>query len=241
MNIDKDIFNCLKTIYDYMNLNQKLEKCDLIIGCGCSNLDIPVRCAELFKQGYADKILFSGGKGKITSKTFEKTEAEIFREIAVANGVPEDEMILENESTNTGDNFRYSLKMLKEKEIKADKIIIVHGIFSQRRTLASAETILKCKKLYITSPNLSFEDYINQLSNEDINEFISVIVGDIQRIIIYPQFGWQTIQFVPNEILKCYEFLKDKGYTKYIFTKEDIQKMIDKYGILNNQEPNYFN
>lgn len=50
-----EIVKSLKILWDYMRLQQPLEKCDLIIGCGCSNLDIPVKCSQLFKDGYGSK------------------------------------------------------------------------------------------------------------------------------------------------------------------------------------------
>lgn len=69
----------LKVLWDYMKLNQPLEKCDLIMGCGCENLDIPVKCATLLKEGYAPKILFAGGLGKLTEGNFRKLKLKYIR------------------------------------------------------------------------------------------------------------------------------------------------------------------
>lgn len=243
--IDIQIIQALKTIWNYMILNMPIEKSDLIIGCGCANLNIPKKCVELVKQGYANKILFTGGLGKLTSTKFSKAESEIYRDIALENGLDINNIYLENKSTNTGDNFRFSLKIIEEKQIKSNKILIVHNKLSERRTLSVAKAIIKGKSLSITSPDLTFNDFIIKLEqrpNEDANNMISVIVGDIQRIIIYPQLGWQVENDVPKEIIEAYYLLKDKGYTKYIFNKEDIQKLVDKYGLINKEKSiNYFN
>ena len=40
---------------------------------------------------------------------------------------------------------------------------------------------------------------------------------------------------------KIEQDLKNMGYTKYIFTKEQIQKLIDENGIIDGYKPNYFN
>ena len=109
MNI-KSIEKELKIIWDYMVLDEDFPKCDLIIGCGCQSLTIPITCANLYKQGYADKIIFAGGLGKITKYHFKKAEAEMYKEIAIQEGVPEEKIWIENKSTNTGDNFRFSKK-----------------------------------------------------------------------------------------------------------------------------------
>ncbi len=185
--MNKEFLKNLKIIWDYMNLNMVLEKCDLIIGCGCMNMDIPVRCAELFKQGYGKKILFTGGLGKVSKNILNKAEAEIFRDIAIAEGIDSRDIFIENKSTNTGDNFRFALDIIKNNNIDFDKILIVHSMLSERRTLNAAKAIINNKKLFITSPNKTFDSFIKYLKdNEDkIYDSISCTVGDIQRIIIF--------------------------------------------------------
>lgn len=242
--INEEIIQPLKEIWNYMQLEMKIEKSDLIIGCGCLNLEIPIKCVQLLKDNYADNIIFSGGLGKLTSKTFQKTEAEIYKEIAIENGVDKNKIFIENKSTNTGDNFRLSLKIIEQNKIKSDKIIIVHNNLSQRRTLSTAKAIIKDKQLSITSPRKTFDQFIQKLNNgtkEQTNNTISVIVGDIQRMIIFPQLGWQIRNEVPDKIIEDYYKIKNMGYTKYIFTKEQIQKLIDENGIIDGYKPNYFN
>ena len=238
-NIDKR----LQEIWNYMKLNQTIPNVDLIIGCGCVNLDIPIKCAELYKKGLAPKILFAGGLGKVTKDNFQKSEAEIYKEIALKNGVLEKDIIIEDKSTNTGDNFRFAKEILTKNNIKWDSICIVHRPFGERRTYSSAQSILSDKEIYITSPSTTFEEYLTDLEKRTETEIyneISVIVGDIQRMIIYPQFGWQTKNEVPVAIIDAYDYLKKLGYDKYILEPPQIKKLIKKYGILPNYKPNYF-
>lgn len=244
MKLDAQMIESLEIIWNYMVLNMKIEKSDLIIGCGCKDLEIPKKCSELLKQGYADRILFTGGFGKITSTVFKKAESEIYRDIAIENGVDPNKIFIENQSTNTGDNFRFALNVIKQNNIKYDKIILVHNNMSQRRTLSTAKAIIKGKDIRITSPTKTFKDFIILLNNkndEDTKNIISVIVGDIQRIIIFPQLGWQLPNDIPDDIIRSYYLLKNKGYDKYIFTKDEIQNLIDKNGIIEGQVANYFN
>lgn len=233
----------LKEIWDYMKLNQPLEKCDLIIGCGCANLDIPVKCSNLLKAGYASKILFAGGLGKITKNKFSKSEAEIYKDIAIKNGIKENDILIETQSTNTSDNFRFALQVLKKNNFRFDKILIVHNPFSERRTFSAAKAVFPNKHLIITSSDITFEEYFNGLNNKSLEEIIneiSVIVGDIQRIIIYPQFGWQIENEVPESVRKAYYHLKKLGFSKYILSKEQIKETIHKYGLAEGQSENYF-
>jgi len=239
---EKEIINALQEIWNYMRLDQSLEKCDLIMGCGCSNLEIPIKCAKLYKEGYAKKILFTGGLGKITKNFFNKSEAEIYKDIAIKQGVNEKDILIETKSKNTVENFKFSSNILKNNNIKSDKILIVHGSLSQRRTLSCAKAVLKDKTFLITSPDITFEDFLNKLKeNKHAIDTISTIVGNIQRLIIYPQFGWQQETKVPENIINAYYLLKELGFSKYILSQNEITNLINKFGIIKKQHKNYFN
>jgi len=243
-NHKNEIKKSLKYIWDYMKLNQDIEKCDLIIGCGCANLDIPLKCVQLFKSGYGKKILFAGGVGKITKEKFNKPEALIYQEIALENGIDKKDILIEDKSTNTGDNFRFSLEVLKKNGVKADKILIVHKPLNERRTYLTAKKILKDKDIFITSYDMTFDKYFDNLSNKSIDSIvkeISVIVGDIQRIKVYPQFGWLEQDEIPNRVIEAYYYLKNLGFSNYILSQEEIKNLISKLGIVEGFKENYFN
>ena len=49
--MDAYIRERLLPIWDYMHMNMVLAKADCIVGFGCYNDDIALRCAELYHQG----------------------------------------------------------------------------------------------------------------------------------------------------------------------------------------------
>jgi len=55
----------------------------------------------LYKQGYAPRIIVSGGLGKLPP-----SEAEVMRRTAVGMGVPPEDVLLEDRSHSTVDNIR---------------------------------------------------------------------------------------------------------------------------------------
>lgn len=79
----------IQILWDYMCLHQQLQPADCIIGFGCYNEDVARRAAQLYFQGYAPRVLFSGGLGRNTRAMWSRSEAAHFREVAVAEGVPE--------------------------------------------------------------------------------------------------------------------------------------------------------
>ena len=105
-----------KIIWDYMKLNQPLEKADCILVLGSHDIRSAEYATELFLKGYAPRIVFSGGV--IWSGQEEKmkyTEAEAFSNVARAAGVPESSILMENRATNTEENFVFSEQLLKER------------------------------------------------------------------------------------------------------------------------------
>ena len=71
----KDI-NFIQILWEYMKMNHELKHSDCIIGLGSMDINVANVTSELYLKGYANKIIFSGGLGKITYKLWNETEAE---------------------------------------------------------------------------------------------------------------------------------------------------------------------
>lgn len=208
----------VKLIWDYLYLGMNVEKCDCILGMGCHDLHIPERCAELYREGYSDIVIFTGGLGKITKRIWNIPEAEKFSEVARNSGVPKEKILLENKSTNTGDNFRFTKDLIETNKLNINSFLVVCKPYMQRRCYAAFKAIIPDKKCIITSPNITFEKYFDEYENSIVSkdEIINTLVGDLQRIKIYPKKGWQIKQEIPNEVWNAYENLVKLGYDKYI-------------------------
>jgi hypothetical protein len=46
------------------------------------------------------------------------------------------------------------------------------------------------------------------------------MVGDLQRIRVYPARGYQIEQDVPSEVIGAYDELVAEGFTKYLVSSE---------------------
>jgi hypothetical protein len=42
------------------------------------------------------------------------------------------------------------------------------------------------------------------------------MVGDFQRILVYPKRGFQVEQIIPEMVMKSFEFLVKSGYSKHL-------------------------
>lgn len=205
----------LKIIWDWMRLGQEVEKADCIVGFGCINDDIAIRCAQLYRDGYAPVILFSGGLGRNTKSRWSSSEAERYRDIAVELGVPENAILIENRSTNTGENITFSREILKAHGLAGKKLLCVHKPFMERRVWAAMKAYWPEADFTMTSPALGMEEYIERTMAQGMTEkaVIDVIVGDVQRMEIYAEKGFQIPQPLPDEVRAAFDSMVALGYT----------------------------
>lgn len=204
-----------KKLWNYMRLNDEIVKSDCILGLGCHDLNIPRVCADLYHKGLGDIIIFSGGLGKGTKDEFKKSEAEVFCDIAVQLGVPREKIYLETESTNTGDNFKFTAQLITDQNLKIDSFILVHKPYMERRSYAAFMANIKNKKCLVTSEDISFEDYMARQSPKEQEQTINILAGDVQRMKIYAEKGWQIEQEIPDDIWEAMLELYRLGYNKY--------------------------
>lgn len=76
------------------------------------------RAAELYRQGLAPLVIFSGGRGR-----YPPAEAEAARDLALSRGVPASACELEMESHSTGENAAFTARLLRARGIS--EVILV--------------------------------------------------------------------------------------------------------------------
>ena len=123
----------LNSLYDYLSKTDKLEQADIIFVFGSKAPFRIEKAIQLYKEGYAPKILISGKGPFYERDKREKSEAEILAEYALGKGVPREALILEKESITVPDNVKRSLNLLEREAIPHSRIILVNSPFSQRR------------------------------------------------------------------------------------------------------------
>jgi uncharacterized SAM-binding protein YcdF (DUF218 family) len=198
-------------VWDYHHLDHQLEPADCLILLGSHDTRVAERGAELYLAGWAPLLVCSGHLGALTSGVWQRSEADVFAEIAVSMGVPRDKILIENRSTNTGENVEFSRRLLAERGRHPRKIIAVQKPYMERRTYATFKQRWPEPQLMVTSPQLGFLEYPTEEITKD--EVIHIMVGDLQRILLYGDRGWQIPQTVPPQVMDAYRSLIARGYT----------------------------
>ena len=214
--IEEDRF--AKIIWEYHQLHHLLAAADVILCFTSFDLSVPLYVARLYQRGLAPIVLVSGkhASAGLQETNWGMTEAEKFAEIMEANGVPRDKIILEKESVNSGENVRFSYELLKRMGKIPRKIILAQKPTMERRAFATFRKIWPEEKyeLMVTSPPFSYEEYVGPIVDRET--MINIMVGDLQRIKLYPAMGFQIPQEIPAKVWDAYEKLVAAGFDKHL-------------------------
>ncbi|MFA6534555.1 MAG: YdcF family protein [Patescibacteria group bacterium] len=201
-------------IWDYHLLHHQLKPAEAILVLGSHDLRIAEYAAQLFLQGYAPLLICSGGLGHLTKNIWTEPEADQFAKIAIKLGMPQDKILIENQSTNTGENIIFTRQLLAGEGLKINKFIVVQKPYMERRAYATFKKVWPEPEIIVTSPPISFAGYPDKLRNKE--DIIGIMVGDLQRIKEYPAKGFQIPQEIPTQVWQAYEELVKLGYTKHL-------------------------
>jgi uncharacterized SAM-binding protein YcdF (DUF218 family) len=209
----EEIDRLARIVWDYHHLDQPLERSDLLLVLGSHDTRVAERAAELFLEGWAPLILFCGGRGRLT-EAWDETEARVFARVARDMGVPEERILLEEGSTNTGENVVNARALLERRGFHPRRVLAVQKPYMERRAYATVRKQWPEVEVTVTSPRIAFEEYPNAGITKE--EVIAIMLGDLQRIPIYAERGFQSPQDVPPEVWEAYETLVSAGFTSHL-------------------------
>jgi uncharacterized SAM-binding protein YcdF (DUF218 family) len=204
------------TLWNYHRLRHPLAPADVILVLCSHDKSVASRGAELWLQGLAPHLVYSGGLGTITSRFWTEPEADQFARIAVAMGVPAEHILIENRSANTGENVRLTRQLLHANGIDPARVILVQKPYMERRAYATFHKVWPGKEVLVTSPQVGFDEYLARHSHEALSpdDVIGIMVGDLQRIRVYPRMGFQIEQEIPPLVWAAFEELVSLGYDR---------------------------
>jgi uncharacterized SAM-binding protein YcdF (DUF218 family) len=199
-------------------MDHELQKSDIILVLCSHDTTVAERGAQLFLDGWAPLLAFTGGLGAITKRLWSDPEADRFASIAIQMGVPEDRILVENRSTNTGENVAFTRDLLRSRGLDPASFILVQKPYMERRTFATFSQVWPGKSMRVTSPQISMDDYLSRYSHESLSadDVISIMVGDLQRIREYPKRGFQIPQEIPDDVWQAYGELVKAGFDRHL-------------------------
>ena len=212
-------------IWNYHHMNHALEPAGAILVLCSHDTAVADRGAELFLEGWAPWLIFSGGQGAITRRLWTEPEADRFARIAVERGVPAGRILVENRSTNTGENVAFTRTLLTARGLDPATFIVVQKPYMERRSYATFMKRWPGKRVIVTSPQVPFDEYLARYSNDALSEadVIGIMVGDLQRIRDYPARGFQILQEIPADVWDAFDELVRLGYDTHLSPESPLQ------------------
>ena len=207
-----------QVVWDYHQVGHSLVKADAILVLGSHDTRVAERAADVFLEGWAPLVVFSGHLGSLTSGIWTRPEAEIFADVAAARGVPRERMLLEPRATHTGENVSFCRALLAGRGPLPRRAIAVQKPYMERRTLATFRSRWPELEVVVTSPRIPFDAYPREdITREDV---IHIMVGDFQRLMLYARKGWSAPQEIPDDVMDAYQDLVAAGYTRRLLPDE---------------------
>jgi uncharacterized SAM-binding protein YcdF (DUF218 family) len=219
--MNEEVLRLARIIWDYHWVQQEAVPADVIIALGTNDLRVAEFAADLFLRSYGATLVCTGGvahKGDLLETSWEKTEAEMYADVAISRGVPRERILLETHATNTAENIRFARDMLSRREIRPRNIVLAVKPFMRRRVWATLPIEWPEIKATIASPQMTLDEYFTDELGPD--KIINIMMGDLQRLWVYARKGWSAPQPLPAEVREAYLQLAALGFTKHLIAEE---------------------
>jgi uncharacterized SAM-binding protein YcdF (DUF218 family) len=200
-----------RRLWEYHQMGHTLRPCSVAIGLGSHDLGVADTAVDLYKCGMAPLLVFTGATSPTTRDRMPKGEAVHYRERALDLGVPDSAILVEPRARNTGENIRFSRAVLEEADVDVSTVLLISKPYEERRAYATARKQWPDVEIVSASTPMTLDEYVDSI--QDPRLVIDMLVGALQRLLIYPQQGFMISQPVPDDVLEAYERLCREGFS----------------------------
>ena len=101
--------------------------------------------------------------------------------------------------------------MLAEAGVTVSSVLLVSKPYEERRSYAMMRKLWPEVEVVCASTPMGLEEYADSI--RDVRMVIDMIVGALQRVLVFPSLGLAIEQAVPDTVVAAYERLRDRGFT----------------------------
>lgn len=201
-------------LWDYLRIDDpikdklkeaKISQADALLVHGSYSKQTALRAARVFRRGVAKRYVCTGERGEMTRDS-EKTEAEVFQDIALLAGVRPEHILTEQKSTNTRQNYEngFSLCLDYTRSRKLHAILITLP-WAGRRSLATAEKVAQDFDFELYPIMTCLTHNLDQFAqfNTPWERLIPSMRGEIRRLRDYGLKGDLITPAIPVEVIEA--------------------------------------
>ncbi|WP_345962900.1 YdcF family protein [Streptomyces sp. BRB040] len=207
-----------RRLWEYHQMGHTPRPCSVAIGLGSHDLGVADTAAELYGRGMAPLIVFTGATSPTTRESMPRGEAVHYRERALELGVPSSAVLVEPRARNTGENIRFSQELLEEAGVGVSSVLLISKPYEERRAYATARKLWPEVEIVSASSPMTLNEYVDSIG--DARTVIDMLVGALQRLLVYPEQGFLISQSVPADVIEAYERLCQAGFTSRLLTTD---------------------
>ncbi|MFG2299796.1 YdcF family protein [Actinacidiphila glaucinigra] len=207
-----------RCLWDYHQMGHTPRPCSVAVGLGSHDLSVADTAVELYKRGMAPLLVFTGATSPTTRERMPRGEAVHYRERALELGVPSSAVLVEPRARNTGENIRFSKDLLEEAGVDVSSVLLISKPYEERRAYATARKLWPGVEIISASTPMTLDEYVDSIG--DARLVIDMLVGALQRLLIYPEQGFMISQSVPDDVIAAYERLRHNGFTSRLVTTD---------------------
>jgi uncharacterized SAM-binding protein YcdF (DUF218 family) len=124
--------------------------------------------------------------------------------------VPAEAILLEEQAQNTGDNFAFGRAVARDAGLEPRKLLVVAKPYMTRRGFATGRKVWSEAELVMQCEDIGMADYFAR--EPDPERTLLALVGDLHRIMVYPELGFSIVQDVPPAVRQALQALVEAGY-----------------------------
>ena len=197
-------------LWNFLGAGRQNNDCELIVVCGSYDLRVCDYACQLLKKGVAPHLLFTGNTGNWTKHLWERTEADIFAQRAMIQGVSPDQFTLESRATNFAENIAFARELFPD----VRRATFLTKPNSIRRVALTLPVQWPGLEAWVDAPSFGFPGEVSNLIG--VLGLIDEMVGDIHRIMVYPSLGFQAEQVIPEEVEVAWRYLIEQGFDHHL-------------------------
>ncbi|MFD3727930.1 YdcF family protein [Streptomyces sp. NPDC058671] len=200
-----------RLLWDFQQMGHQPRPCSVAIGLGSHDLGVADVAVGLYRRGLVPLLVFTGATSRTTRARMPRGEAEHYRERALELGVPGGAVLVEPRARNTGENIRFSRELLAEQRVGVSSVLLVSKPYEERRAYATLRKLWPEVDVVCASSRMTLAAYVDSIGDDRL--VLDMLVGAVQRLIVYPALGFMVEQEVPVPVASAYERLRDRGFT----------------------------
>ncbi|MFD3565685.1 YdcF family protein [Streptomyces sp. NPDC058667] len=200
-----------RLLWDFQQMGHQPRPCSVAIGLGSHDLGVADVAVGLYRRGLVPLLVFTGATSRTTRARMPRGEAEHYRERALELGVPGGAVLVEPRARNTGENIRFSRELLAEQRVGVSSVLLVSKPYEERRAYATLRKLWPEVDVVCASSRMTLAAYVDSIGDDRL--VLDMLVGAVQRLIVYPALGFMVEQEVPVPVASAYERLRERGFT----------------------------